>query len=397
MFGSEILDVAVGLILLFLIVSILCSAIREGLESFLKTRAAYLERGIRELLADRKGDGLAAYVYMHPLVGGLFLTDYRPGRGKDRPSWRWIFAKGGDLPSYIPARNFALALMDIAARGPTLDAPGTAQGTLSPISIDAIRKNTGNIQNASVRRVLMTAVDTAGNDIDKLQETLEHWYDSSMDRVSGWYKRSTQWIIFAIAAVLAASMNIDAIKVSDYLYQNKSARAAVVARAQITVADTGFLNRSYDQVKTDLSALQLPIGWTTDGKPVGSSKLPPWMMPFGWLVTALAATMGAPFWFDMLNKVSVIRSTVKPTEKSPDEGSEDRQPATLTVKHDADAAKVAGNGNGAHLAAEGRVPVLPGDGRVAVLAADDAADACDAPITGVTPDEELPLAEGGVR
>lgn len=47
------------------------------------------------------------------------------------------------------------------------------------------------------------------------------------------------------------------------------------------------------------------------------------MPPVGWLLTALAATLGAPFWFDVLNRIIVIRSTVKPREKSPEEGSED--------------------------------------------------------------------------
>ena len=46
---------------------------------------------------------------------------------------------------------------------------------------------------------------------------------------------------------------------------------------------------------------------------------------FGWLLTAVAVTFGAPFWFDILNKIMVIRSTVKPREKSPEEFSEDRQ------------------------------------------------------------------------
>ena len=43
----------------------------------------------------------------------------------------------------------------------------------------------------------------------------------------------------------------------------------------------------------------------------------------GWLLTALAVSMGAPFWFDLLNKFIVIRSTVKPKEKSPEEKSKD--------------------------------------------------------------------------
>jgi len=45
----------------------------------------------------------------------------------------------------------------------------------------------------------------------------------------------------------------------------------------------------------------------------------------GWVMTALAISFGAPFWFDLLNKFMVVRSTVKPHEKSPEEGSEDRQ------------------------------------------------------------------------
>jgi len=43
----------------------------------------------------------------------------------------------------------------------------------------------------------------------------------------------------------------------------------------------------------------------------------------GWLVTALALSLGAPFWFDLLNKFIVVRSTVKPKEKSPEEQSKD--------------------------------------------------------------------------
>ena len=52
MFGSGILEVAIGIIFIYLLVSLLCSAVREGIEAWTKTRAAYLEYGIRELLHD---------------------------------------------------------------------------------------------------------------------------------------------------------------------------------------------------------------------------------------------------------------------------------------------------------------------------------------------------------
>jgi hypothetical protein len=82
--------------------------------------------------------------------------------------------------------------------------------------------------------------------------------------------------------------------------------------------------------------MQLPIGWTAGWETIGRQSIPysaPWwkniaVALFGWLMTALAATMGAPFWFDLLNRVMVIRSTVKPHEKSPEEASQDHQRPT---------------------------------------------------------------------
>ena len=78
--------------------------------------------------------------------------------------------------------------------------------------------------------------------------------------------------------------------------------------------------------------MDLPIGWNVglpkravDGKVVVPAQTDWLQTLLGWLITAFAATLGAPFWFDLLNKVSVVRSTVKPREKSPDEASDDRR------------------------------------------------------------------------
>src|SRR5438045_611116 len=119
MFGSQILDVAIGLVFVYIIVSIICTAVREGIEAWLKTRAAYLEHGIRLLLRDEKGEGLAKDLYSHPLIDGLFIGKYAPRStsAEDRP------LRGAKLPSYIPSKSFATAFLDIAARGPAADAP----------------------------------------------------------------------------------------------------------------------------------------------------------------------------------------------------------------------------------------------------------------------------------
>src|SRR5690606_15925599 len=102
MFGSAILEVAIGVTFVFILVSIICSAIREGIEAWMKTRAAFLEHGIRELLHDKKGSGLAEKFYNHPLIYSLFAQGYKPGHKSNSPN---AWTSGAGLPSYIPAKN----------------------------------------------------------------------------------------------------------------------------------------------------------------------------------------------------------------------------------------------------------------------------------------------------
>ena len=346
MFGSWVLEVAIGLAFVFFLFSTVCAALREGLEALTKTRAAYLERGLREILHDKTGKQLAAQFYNHPLILSLYSANsYKPGsEGK-----LGILARGDGLPSYIPAKNFSAALIDLAVRGPlpqtlahNADASNIALPAIPsvlPVTADSLRAGIAKMENKAVARALLSALDLAGNDLDKARLNLEAWYDAGMDRVSGWYKRSTQWIIFALALFMAGLMNVDSIGIANFLYQNNTARAAIVdqakkaldaAKPQAENADAVTQKDKFDKANAALDALDLPLGW-----PAGLERHPKetdthWLARAGlvfagWLLTAFAATLGAPFWFDVLNKIMVIRSTVKPYEKSKPEASEDRR------------------------------------------------------------------------
>lgn len=137
MFGSNTIEIIIGTILAYTLVSSICTAVREGIESTLKTRAAYLERGIRELF--QNDSNLISSFYNHPLINGLFSSAYTPQKLGSKPGW---FDRGKNLPSNIPAKNFAKALMDLAARGTATDAANTGGGspliTLASIRDDAL-------------------------------------------------------------------------------------------------------------------------------------------------------------------------------------------------------------------------------------------------------------------
>src|SRR5207249_1908881 len=116
-----------------------------------------------------------------------------------------------------------------------------------------------------------------------------------------------------------------------------------------------------------------------------------WAPLLGWLITALAATMGAPFWFDLLNKVMVIRATVKPHEKSPEEASEDRQlkPPSSVLVETTSSQQTSPSGTG-FIAASPPVKAIN------IRDEESDIDGCDVEIKDITSNEHLPPAEGGV-
>jgi len=330
MFGSNILDIAIGLVFVFLLLSLICSAVNELLELALKKRAKDLETGIGELVGDpENADKFLQAIYDHGLVNGLYKGPYKSGSRK--------------LPSYIPAPNFALALMEVVAKAKSASAavkqvsenaspnPVTsAPGAAAPPATNAIAapiKIPANVESA-----LEAFATTAENDAKKLQASLEAWYDSAMDRVSGWYKRRTQIFILFLGVILAIAVNADCIEIVKRLSRDSALRQSVVAMAEAeakkdqpkneqTETPTDQIN---DRIQT-LEGLGLPIGWPPSDKTPWQDRMAyavshHWL---GWLLTAFAVSLGAPFWFDLLNKIIVVRSTVKPHEKSKEEGSKD--------------------------------------------------------------------------
>ena len=145
MFGSVVLDVVIGLSLLFLFVSLICSAVREAIETVLNSRAADLEHGVRELLDDPTGQGAMAALYAHPLVFSLYDGSYVPGRLRPArsllagtTSLRMPIRARGSLPAYIPAANFARAFLDLAVRGPLGQTPSGPNATVPALSIASL-------------------------------------------------------------------------------------------------------------------------------------------------------------------------------------------------------------------------------------------------------------------
>lgn len=296
MFNSNVIDVAIGLVFIFLLLSLICSAAQEIIESFTRQRAANLERGISEL-AGPNSQAFVAKLYGHGLINSLFKGTYDPKASG--------YLRARNLPSYIPSQNFALAVIDL--------------------------KNTGASLPGNIRDALQAFERVAGQDVIMVQRHLEAWFNSAMDRVSGWYKRRSQWTVLGLGLIAAVAVNADCIDIARRLSTDANLRQSVtrMAEAQAKANPANDGTSPLERIKNDLQSLDgigLPLGWQ-GGRTPESILTMIRLHGVGWIITALAVSLGAPFWFDVLNKIIVVRSTVKPSEKSREEGSKDAKPS----------------------------------------------------------------------
>ena len=207
MFGSDLLEIGIGMVLVFLLVSLICSAAREALETRHEDPRLGSRARDRRASADPEGTGLTKAFFDHPMIVGLFGGTYEPAKLKayagrvrggpwqvDVPQGRW------HLPSYIPSGQFAAAILDLVVRGPVPTEPPTKDAPPAPpppLSVASLRETAGSSHNEQVKRAMLSAIDYADDDIDKVKANIETWFNGTMDRVSGWYKRRTQMILFA--------------------------------------------------------------------------------------------------------------------------------------------------------------------------------------------------------
>jgi len=165
------------------------------------------------------------------------------------------------------------------------------------------------------------------------------WFNEAMDRVGGWYKRWSQLILFAVGLVVAVVLNADSLNVATRLWSDASLRdqmtlvASDVLRSpppsnSSTGQDSAAVAKQFDAGlaglrQTSVQLNSLPIGWDKETRAYWNlsawqTEWTGWLMAIcGWLLTALAASLGAPFWFDLLGKAINMRMAGATPQPSP--------------------------------------------------------------------------------
>ena len=309
MFGNSFIDVAIGLVLMYLVLSIICTAVNEALATALNWRAKMLTAGIKALVDDPKVHSL---LFDHGILAGPSAVAGSSGApGIVQRFLRRVREPG---PSYIDSKNFAAALLDCL--DPNKPMPGIAE----------VRKAAQDLEAPSnIKDVLLTVTTRAGDDITKARDDVAHWFDSAMDRLSGVYKRKLALCGFLVAAVLTVLINADSVTVARALWLDPGLRDQITAMAKKATetpqaskgTPIGELAAQAQKNLQDLEAVRaFPLGWSNgDGRPDRNwyYSFAGWCMKIlGLLATAFALTLGAPFWFDALSTFVRLRGSGEP-------------------------------------------------------------------------------------
>lgn len=371
----QLLNVLIGLTLVYLIFSTIASALFELAEGFLRRRGRLLARGVEQLLA--RTDAMAPTggsaeqavqtFYQHPLINSLYEGDYQ--------------REGKQLPSYIPPERFAQTVLMLAE-----DA-----GAAAP--------NDRFLQLRTLATRLAAATAEPGQPAPTPVQALSAYFKQSMDRVSGWFGRYARGVLLVIGFALALGGNIDTLRLvrvlamdpvladriaesaGDLVAERRGgaegvtddclpsplatpppppeaesvakppaaegtatdpkAEAAPAAAAPAGIGAAAERPTEQGEEKTASAAappdavdqqlcqlkkhrqlaesLGLPIGWNRGDydSSLGKGACAPafWLKLFGLALTALALSFGATFWFDLLNQLVSLRATLKPADK----------------------------------------------------------------------------------
>jgi hypothetical protein len=337
MFQNAAIDVAIALSLMYLMLSLFCTVVNEYIATKLKLRAKSLASGLKTFLDDPAlydafyGHGLivaskgATATGLQSMPGVITVTNavtaganaLATGVRKMTGTKPGVTAAPADKdhPSYLSSRSVALAL--IGSLDPTKPVPG----------IEDVRNAVMRLPDSGIRDTLLASLIEAGDSIDKFRTSIATWFDNSMERLSGAYKRKLKWISVLIGLGVTVAFNADSLTVAKILWTDGDRRAATVAIAT-KAAQTQPSTPSGDealrqQIKATESSLRsLPIGWGCGGNPAGQSVWPcvkakitgswhdktgAFTTLLGWIMTTAALTLGAPFWFDTLQKFVNIR------------------------------------------------------------------------------------------
>ena len=339
-----IINVAISLIFIYLILSLFLSAIQEYITSILEWRAKDLKSNITKLL-DGKNDFETSTVAKQLYQNTLINSFNQEGNNVLKKLFPKLRVSQG--PSYINSQIFSAALLELLREEYNFDwdkynnnlseiadllevayqesnqrknPPEAESARLEATKLDQSRAEDLSHLPPELLKILATLarqakyrVMTTEFTIKEFQKEIAYWFDSSMERASGVYKRNAAGLALLIGFLIAVIGNVDTIYMINRLYTEPALNSAISKLAE-TTCSTPEITKCQQNIQQiqEKNLNNLPMGWNSSRKFPWlqfQQKQQNWWSVFGgWMISAIALAQGSPFWFELLNKVLNVRN-----------------------------------------------------------------------------------------
>ncbi|MDX2153022.1 MAG: hypothetical protein SFV54_19925 [Bryobacteraceae bacterium] len=266
MLNSVVLETAIALVFVYLLLSLICTAVNEWIAQLARLRARTLKKAVECMLPGKA----ATEFYQHPLIKGL-TENVTVG------------------PAYIPSGTFATAVR------------GIITGNTVQRNVDDLRAAIEGLPNGDMKESLKAVLQDGTLSLEQAQLRIENWFNEVMQRVTGWYKRRLRYITLAVAGVVTIALNVDTLRIAEVVAKDTDLRLKLVAAAEQRTGQ-GAQGGTAPVTAAERNYLERLGGWKA-----GEAEQIPARIP-GWILTMLAVSLGAPFWFDVLNRAMTLRS-----------------------------------------------------------------------------------------
>ena len=317
-----IINAVIGLILIYFSFSLLLSAIQEYISNLLEWRASHLRESIRQMLdSGNSGIQVTQRLYENSLIQSLNQ------KGK-RAFWR----KESIGPSYIDSDIFAIGLLQVLRQyyGLNFDQENNSlEAILAQFKLSQNKSTLAKLPEPLFQTLKLLAEKAIAQQVNQTattvdwQQEIADWFDRSMRRASGVYKRNSAGFALVCGLIISATVNVNSVAIFKRLYADPVLNQQIsniaimqVQTCQEKVQDDAFsCLRAANQQLNLAQFSTLPLGWK---KEVWLERnLIAWFTTFlGWGISGIAIAQGAPFWFDLLNNVVNIRNTGEKVDSS---------------------------------------------------------------------------------
>ena len=314
MFSSAAIEVVIGLVFIYILYSLLVTIITELIATIFKQRGNILQKGLKRMLDDdpkeEKGNDKKKAEDTNNDKNANKDEDAKKEdvllstKFLDSAEIKYLGTKSR-FPSYINPATFSRAMVSVLKK--LNDAEDLFDKNLEKL------KNKEN--KSDTEEIIYNFLLEADGNVEKFKSLMESWYNETMDRVIGWYKRRLKLITFGIAILVAFTFSVDTIGIAKKLTMESDSRMEIVKMASDYSSNTNKDADSTQQIDEDLKEIIKDIRKQESIISIDRPSITEictgdfWSYVLGCILTAIALSLGAPFWFDLLDKLVKMRGS----------------------------------------------------------------------------------------